>query len=628
MSVEEIRSKIVSANSAYRTGTAIMTDSEFDALVEEYASLVPQDEFERFRDTLHETKGKVKIEFVMGSLNKLKVQEPATIRKFVTEHVRTKLNVSAKVDGISCRIRYVGGKLVSANTRGDGYWGEDLTDKIPFVNGALAEIPYPDPVDVRGELVIMKDDFEAMGCDKNSRNVCAGILNRKRSSKEWNDDDLRMVSFVAYTILDARHSKAEQFELLEKWGFQTPWHDSFGLSFVSDTASLVDSLAKYATQDLPYAIDGVVISDDSYVNEEKYRPNAQAAVKTNALEAVTTLIDVAFEGPKKDGAVVPVAILEPVEIGDAVIARASVHNLDFIAEKGLRCGCKVRVVKGGDIIPVVAEVVSVPEGATEIVPPAECPCCGSKLVRDGVNMRCANAECHDQKVYRIMHFIKKLGVMNASFKTVDAFGIDSVDALLAFSPSPSRKSETNFCDELRDKVFSRPEPGLFCAMNMMGLGETLQRKIVEHYGWDRIKEMAAAGSKDFNRPLPDGVGDVMIGKFAESFSENVAKTLRISSDVRFTGGAGAVKVSKKTGISVCFTGKLETMGRAQASALAARAGFEVKSSVSKGLTYLVTNDTESGSSKNEKARKFGTKIIDEKEFLKMVGNVEHSVMEL
>lgn len=625
MTKEELKSRIVSANAAYRDGSPVMDDISYDALLDQYKTLVDSAEFEEFVATLHEKAGKVANEFLLGSLNKLKVQEPDAITAFIGKYVKTGLNVSAKVDGISCRIRYKGGKLVSANTRGDGYYGEDLTDKIFSVKSVPHAIQFDGDLDVRGELVILKEDFATMGCDKNSRNVCAGIMNRKRSSKEWNEEDLKKVSFVPYTILDAKHSKKEQFEILEKFGFDTTWHRSFEPGyFEKNGLDAVEELAKYATQDLPYAIDGVVISDDSYINEEKYRPDAQMAVKTNALEAETTLIDVQWEGPSKDGSFCPVAIIEPTELGDSCIGRATLHNLDYISELGLKCGSRVILQKAGDIIPKITECVSTPANAVDIEIISECPCCGSKLVRDGVNMRCVNPECRTQKIYQIEHFIKKLGVMNASFKTLESFGIDSYEKLVAFVPDSKRKVETKFATELKNKVFTRSEIDLFSALNIRDLGETLQKKIIDFYGWDNIKN-----PKFEFKGLPDGIGEITLEKFKASYARNLAIVGLFTCDVRYSYDASSVKSEKKqTGKgSVCFTGAL-SMPRGEASKLAEAAGYEVKSSVTKGLTYLVTPDPNSGSSKNEKAKKYGTKVIDEAEFMKLVDVNAGSVMDL
>ena len=223
--IEKIKSEIVEANETYRIGKPVMDDLSYDELLEKYKGLVSADEYSVFVRTLHEKSGKVKLPYLLGSLNKLKCQEPETIVKFAAKYVPNRLHVSAKVDGISACLVYKANKLVHAATRGDGEFGESLDDKIRFVKGVVPELPLPVKKDmtIRGELVILKKDFEDMD-GTSPRNVCAGIMNRKRTSKEWNEYDLSRVTFVPYTVLGDEYTKAEQFQLLKDCGFNTTWH--------------------------------------------------------------------------------------------------------------------------------------------------------------------------------------------------------------------------------------------------------------------------------------------------------------------------------------------------------------------------------------------------------------------
>jgi DNA ligase (NAD+) len=392
-----------------------------------------------------------------------------------------------------------------------------------------------------------------------------------------------------------------------------------------DPQALADLMFKYATQDLPYEIDGVVISDPTYRNEDKYYPDRQAAVKTNTMSAETTLIDVSWEGPSKNGVMFPVAVFEPTPLGGATITKATLNNLDYIAGLGLKYGCRIRISKRGDIIPAVDAVVSTPEGARDIELPEECPCCGSKLVRDGVNMRCANPDCRAQKIYQVEHFIKKLGVMNASYKTLDNLGIDSYEKLLAFAPNPKKAIEKKLAEELKNKVFTKPPRDIFAALDIRDVGETLQRKIIDHYGWGNVREP----NFGFDGALPPGIGEITLGKFKDARLENVRVTDMFTGDARYSWSeaetAPKAAVAKKG--SVCFTGAL-SIPRGEAAKMAEAAGFEVKNAVSKGLTYLVTPDPNSGSSKNEKAKKYGTTVIDEAAFMKLVDLNESDVFDL
>ena len=362
MNTTELKDKIASANAAYREGDAVMTDAEYDALLEQYQASVPKDEYEAFARTLHEAKGKVKHPFVMGSLTKYKYEQPETIDQFIDKYCDNGINVSAKVDGISCRLHYENGKLVSASTRGDGYQGEDLTDKIQYVkcvpkilgNGKFAD-EYKS-IDIRGELVILKDDFAKMSGFANPRNACAGIMNRK----DFLLEDVSCVTFVAYTILGQQFEKDEQFALLEAWGgFKVAWHKDYSSKYYFKVRSLsaADEFFALVQQDFEYEVDGLVVCDTKYKNEDKYKPDACMAFKTNQLTAVTRIIDIDWSEVSKDGFITPVAILEPVELGGSTICRATLHNLNTLKKLNIDFGDTIKIIKSGDIIPHIISVV-------------------------------------------------------------------------------------------------------------------------------------------------------------------------------------------------------------------------------------------------------------------------------
>ena len=258
--------------------------------------------------------------------------------------------------------------------------------------------------------------------------------------------------------------------------------------------------------------------------------------------------------------------------------------------------------------------------------PLECPCCGSKLVRDGVNLRCVNKSCKDQVISQITQFIKKLGCKHSSDATLDKLNIHSFDALVKFSPNKKYKTQVKLYDELLKNVFTKSKQELLAATNFIGLSETLINKIVDFYGFENIESGKYVG-------LPNGVGELTLQKFKDNILENLEIVNKFINDRRYNFSKISMDLAdsnknQKNGMSVCFTGKLFTMTRDEASKKAEAAGFEVKGGVNKGLTYLVTNDTTSGSSKNRKAKELGTKVIDEQAFLKLVSNSSEDMSSL
>ena len=627
MNKDDIKNKIVSANSAYRSGTPIMSDQAFDDLCDEYQKLVSEDEWNKFRNSLHEKAGKVKHPFIMGSLDKIKYEEPETVKQFIDNNCPC-LIASAKVDGISCRLHYEDGKLVSASTRGNGEFGEDITDKIKYVNcvpKVLGTGKFGDEyksIDIRGELVILKADFATMTGFANARNACAGIMNRK----DWNADDVSKITFVAYTILGDKFTKEAQFAYLNSWGgFCVAWNKQFRTyEFLHKSADEVaKTMFEFASQEFEYETDGLVLCNASYRNEAKYRPDECKAFKINQLVAETKVIDVVFEGPSKNGVFVPVAILDPVELGGATISRCSLYNLDFIETMNIKYGSKVKLMRSGDVIPKIVEVLKTDGNElVDIDVPTECPICGSKLERDGVNMECKNSKCSDKLLHQTVDFIKRLGVKSASEATFKKFNIKNIPDLLKFKANPKYKSEVKLENELLAKVFSRSKQELLAAMPFEDLGETLINKIVDFYGYDIVADpnWTVSGSFPPGNGMPSGIGILTLMKFMARRLENISYVDMFINDSRYNcleltrDASGSIQ---KNGMSVCFTGKLNTMSRSKASKLAEDNGFEVRGGVNKGLTYLVTNDPNSGSSKNRKAKELGTKVITEDEFLKL-----------
>ena len=633
MNNKSLKDKILEANEAYRKGMPIMTDDVYDALLEDLEKALPANEYSAFRDSLNEgilvtsEKKKIKHDYVAGSLDKLKYEEPAEIKKFLKTNVKTALHISAKIDGLSGILKYVDGKLVSLGTRGDGTVGEDQTEKAKFIKYIPTEIPIKETVSVRGELVILKDDL--MNFDGTAaRNIVSGLIGRK----EWNSSDISNVSFVAYTILGDKYTKEEQFKILAECKFKTAWNvilqkqEIDSIETDSGSNGIVDTLFDFATQDFEYETDGLVLSDVSYRNEDKYRPDCQRAFKTNQQGFETKIIDIEWSGPSKDGIFCPIAILEPVDVGGVTVSRCTLHNLDFIEKKGVKIGDRISIVRSGDVIPKILKVVETDKNSVCIDAIDTCTSCGSKLIRDGVNMRCLNKMCEAQTTYQVALFIRKFDVESANVKTLNRFGIHTIQDLLKFKPNIKYKTEVKLANEIASKIFTASKRDLLAAMNFHGIGTTIVNKIIDEFSYDAIENDVNVVT---TRRIV-GVGDSFIQRFLDDVCDNIKLVNLIASDVRYS------YVEKPTTVvsnnmpfagSVCFTGAL-SIPRSQAAKLAENAGFEVKGGVSKGLTYLVTNTPNSNSSKNKKAQQLRTKVITEEEFMKIINSntVESDVL--
>ena len=620
-----LKNKILEANKQYRLGYPLINDQTYDDLCECLENEISKSEWDLFRSRLFERDGKVKHGFPMGSLSKLKYEEPAKVCQWINQHIENALNISAKVDGISVRITYNNGKLVAATTRGNGYYGEDITDKIFFIKNIPQTINILEKINVRGELVIFIEDFKQYANEyANSRNLTAGFIGKKEIVPE----ELSHISFVAYTIFGTQYTKEEQFEILERNGFFTAWHKSISIAELQVKSAVTfdrvnEELKSYVKQDLPYETDGIVLSDNEYRNENVLIPENQCAFKVNDSIAETTVIDVEWGEPSKNGRMSPVLVVEPVQIAGTTVNHVTGNNLDYLEKMDIRYGSRVSIMKSGEIIPKVVEVLDNPANSVKIEHPTQCPECGTDLVVDGVDLRCPNEECPSRKYAAVAAFIRAFDVKHSAKKQLMNFGVDSIEALMKFQPNRSKKSEMTFYKEICDKIFTAPKEKVFCSMPFFkGLAETQLMKLIEHYGFDVVLNCAGNCNRNvFYRNLPSGIGEKLIEIFFEGV-ENAQKSTRlILDDSRYVGTSQAVKKTTTAASvnlgSICFTGALETLSRSEAQKLAVESGFEVKSGVTKGLTYLVIADPNSTSSKARKARELGTKLLSEKEFLEM-----------
>lgn len=365
-SMAEIQSKVEQvqlANQAYRLGSPIMSDQEYDSILESLSDEMPPSDFRSLLDSLNEGQvesdphGKVRHPFVMGSLDKLKHEEPEAVLKWIRGHVPKSMSISAKVDGISSRAEYRDGRLVSLTTRGDGHLGLDVTSKAKWVKSLPDVLSSPFTGNVRGELVILRRDFESIR-EKyaNPRNACAGIMNRKDGDRKFSESEARLISFVPYTILGPDLEKAEQFDELDRLGFPlVAWHRTMGLDEIDD--GTVEDLFQMALEERPYETDGLVLCDGSWRNEDEYRPVGCVAFKTNTSIGTTKVVGIDWGTPSATGKMTPVAVLEPVQLAGTTVRRATCHNISFMEKMGIGIGRTVRVLKAGEIIPKIVEVL-------------------------------------------------------------------------------------------------------------------------------------------------------------------------------------------------------------------------------------------------------------------------------
>ncbi len=560
-----------------------------------------------------------------------------------------------KIDGLSVSLRYERGRFVLGATRGDGTVGEDVTANL----GTLDEVPRslagrpPALLEIRGEVYMRRSDFGALnaaraeageGLFANPRNAAAGSL-RQLDTAVTAGRPLRMFAY-GWGASDGAVG-ATQWAFLERldgWGFRVN-----PLSRLC--ATLDEALACHAALDggragLDYDIDGVVykvnrIDWQDRLGHASRAPRWAVAHKFAAERAETVLRSISIQ-VGRTGALTPVANLEPVTVGGAVVARATLHNEDEIARKGVCVGDTVTVQRAGDVIPQVVAVVADkrPPEAVPFVFPDVCPECGSHAAReeDEAVRRCTGGLiCPAQAVERLKHFVSRdafdiAGLGGRNIETfwreglivspADIFRLPGRDGL-ADRKGWGEKSVENLRRAIEDKRtigFDR----LIYALGIRQVGQATARLLARAYGdlaaWRAAMRAAADHDGQDYRDLVaiDGIGPSMAADLIEFFAE--PRNLDILEDledlldpvpVEEPGGGGAF-----AGKTIVFTGMLESMTRAEAKARAEALGAKVSGSISK-RTDMIVAGADAGA-KARQAEALGVAVLGEAEWRALI----------
>ncbi len=557
-----------------------------------------------------------------------------------------------KLDGLSMALRYTGGKYQSAVTRGDGSVGEDVTPNVrtirsvPLVVDRKAKLP--DQFEVRGEVLMPISAFERMNEDRekqnlprfaNPRNAAAGAVR----TLDANVTAARRLDFFSYFLLiDGRplHDRhSENLKSLTAAGFKVNpnWRASNNvdemLTFINQWELKRDTL--------PYEIDGIVIKVNSIPLQRKLgftgkAPRWAIAYKYPARAGVTQIEDVLVQ-VGRTGKLTPVAALKSVPIGGTTVSRATLHNMDFIENLGIKIGDWVVVERGGDVIPKVVKVVDdKPRGKKTFEMPTTCPECGGHVVRiEGeADHRCVNANCPAKVRESILHWASR-GVMNIEGmgdalvnqladkglvrNVADIYELD--EAKLLTLERMGKKSAQNVLSEIENSKKLPLERVIF-GLGIRFVGERTAQFLSEHFGsLDALIEAATLKNAEESIAKLEEVEEVG-PRIAESIRDFFAEpsNLQLVEKLRAAGlqfkGKKKERGTKLVGKTFVLTGTLANYSRDEAKKMIEDAGGRVSGSVSKKTDYVVAG-TEAGS-KLDKARELGVHVIDEQQMLTLL----------
>ncbi|MBQ3981971.1 MAG: NAD-dependent DNA ligase LigA, partial [Treponema sp.] len=614
--IDELAALIKKYQDSYYNGEAEIEDAEFDKLWDELKALDPSNPI--LKKVGADSGNFEKAAHVMPMGSQEKAADPEQFLAWTAKHAYDEYLVEYKLDGASLELQYQKGRLVRAVTRGDGSVGDDITANAKKMKGVLSLLEKSPNFTggVRGEVIMTHSVHKKYFSDKaNCRNAANGLMKRKDGEKS---EYLCLITYDALSTDGPNPFKDEEEKIawLVKNGFE-----SVPLKICKSPQEVIDYRAAVmeTRPGLEYDIDGLVIKERviNLADASRDRPDRQIAFKFSLEEAVTTLREV--EWSISGGTYTPVAIFDEVELNGTRVQRASLANPDTLRKLGVQIGSHVVVVKRGEIIPKIESIVE--EKGLETSPvvfPKVCEVCGTPLVDEGSRLFCPNKACSKRVLHQLLKYqqvvdIRDLGetLITSLFKDgrlksiSDIYSLQVEDLVPYFLNEESMEADKKSLGA--EKVYNsiqnhrRMRLATFVgAFDIEGVGETSAEKLIGA-GFDTLEKLLTATEDQIAAVY--GFAEIMAHIIVEGLAENAAEMRSlVSSGIIELEEAG---VGLLAGKSFCFTGELTTMKRADAQALVKQKGGSVKTSVVKGLSYLVTNDTSSGSSKNVKAAQLG-----------------------
>ena len=626
-------------DSYYNNSESLISDKQYDDLFDELQSLEEETGI-AISNSPTKTVGykvkskleKVKHSHPMLSLDKTKSQDDLVKFSNGKDCI-----LSLKLDGLTVLNTYEDGVLCQAETRGNGEEGEIITHNAKVFDNLPLNIPYDNKFEIEGEAIITQSDFEKINVNgeyKNCRNLASGSVRQLDS----NITKKRHVRFIAWKIPFGVTTYSCGFEIAAKWGFEVVPY----VKYNSNTDNIEEKIEelKDIAKDKSYPIDGLVISYDNIeygksLGMTGHHPRHSLAFKFYDEVYETELLDVEFT-MGKTGVLTPTAVFNPVEIDGTMVERASLHNISIMKELELKYGDTITVYKANQIIPQVEDNLDKDVVDNNyILPPSICPICGAdtEIIKDNDSevLVCTNPDCKGKLLGQLSHFVSKnainidglseqtlqkfidLGwvrsfqdIMNLKDHAVemaklDGFGKKSVDKLIEAIENSRKTTLDRF-------IYS---------LSIPLIGRSASKDIAKFFDNDYEKFWKYGIVTHYTQI--DGFGEAMNNSLHQWLNQNHMMMEWLAHEFEFiteNNNSSGVDLSGKTFV---ITGSLNHYkNRDELVGVIESMGGKVSGSVSAKTSFLINNDTESGSSKNKKAKQLGIPIISEQDFINMI----------
>lgn len=625
LSPEDLGELLINAKKAYYTSSKfLMDDHTYDTLEEILRQKMPHHRiFSKIGAPNFNTGFDKKTHIIpMGSQNKVNKFDDLVHYFELKKISNLDFIVQPKCDGISLEIEYQDGKLIDAVTRGDGFVGDIITQNVVKMKN-FVNYPQNFTGSIRCEIVVTKKDFQKLNeiseeKYSNPRNAASGLSQRLDGKYS------EFCTLMAVDILSKTESESQKISELKSLGFVSV--DSILCHSFEDIETIYQRFLRQDRLNYPFEIDGLVIKIDDLnvannLGIKNNRPKFQVAYKFPADSNTSQIKNIVWQvGPM--GSITPVAEIEPIELSGAIITFASLGNYDLVIQKDLNIGDVIEISRRGDVIPHIEKVVTkVNPGHTKI--PFQCPDCKTNLIKEDKYLRCPNSQnCLSQILGSLRLFCDTLGILGLSDKTIkklyqankirlpgDFYKLSVAD--ISGLDNLGEKSGKNIIDQIAEK-------------KSLTLKQVFDAAIIPNFSTARVQQLISAGfntpEKLINLTLDNllslkGFQKTLAEKILDGIALRRSWILSIISQVKIKDTL--LNQQKLTGLNFCITGNL-SLPRPKFIELIENNGGKFTNTVSQNTDYLLTNETESNSSKFVTAKKLNIKIINENDFQKLL----------
>ena len=624
----------------YNLDRPTISDTEYDKKFDELKSLEDETGFWLANSPTRKVQGQVldcftKVKHSKPMLSAAKTKDVNEIKKFIGSQP---FYCSYKLDGLTLVVRYENGNFIQAVTRGNGEIGEDVTAQARMITNLPMHIDYKDKLELRGECVISWKNFHKINetLDEpysHPRNLAAGSLRQL----DTNITKQRKLSYVVFECVSDLYDEDMLFD--SKWD-ELGYLDHLGFETVGRcTGNIDDCIEGMQPEWYQYPCDGLIFemcmkTYSKSLSATAHHEGCRMALKWADEMYETVLRDVEWN-TTRTGIIAPVAIFDEIDLDGALTTRATLHNLSIIEQLQLGIGDTITVYRSNMVIPKIDDNLT---RSNTLQIPTTCPCCGEptqiKYTDNSKVLMCTNPDCTAKKIAQFTHFVsrKAMNIDGLSEKTLellishgflhnfrDIYHLSEHTDKLYSLDGLGKKSVQKLLQSIENSRNVKLE-NFIAALGIDGVGLSAA-KIISNYFKGNFIEFNNAFWSRFNFTKLDGVGNT-IAKNIDVYMANCSEEVYIlAQEMNFIVEKEKTVINNPfSGKNICVTGKLNNFTRDSINEKITALGAKISSGVTSKTDFLITNTPASGSSKNINAKKFGTKIITEDEFLKMCGD--------